>query len=250
MKPGWRVVAAAAAAYFFFLLATAPAAKILPLLRSQMPAVQLAGVGGSLWSGEAVQVNAGAVVLTEVKWSLRLLALFKGALEVDIDAQLDGRPIGARAGRGLFGGRYLQDVNGQLSAGRVLRLLNVKTMDIDGQLAVSLDAVEWDGAALPGVTGRLDWTPALVNRPIELNLGSARIDATVESGVTTGQLTASGGALTVQGEILLQPDGSYRLDANLKKQGAVPDAVDKFLSTFTEFRDDSYRLEWSDKLQF
>lgn len=251
MKPGWRAVAAGVAAYLVFLLMTAPANRLLAYIQPQLQGVQLAGVSGSIWSGEAAQVNAGAAQLTAVSWSWRPLALFKAALEVDIDAQLSGRPLSARAGRGVFTGSYLADVEGRLPAGELLRWMRLQQVNLDGHLEFSLDTVEWNANPVPAVSGNVAWVPAMVSHPIELNLGEVQLTTEMASGATEGQLTARGGALAVNdGRVSLQPDGRYQLNATVRKQGAVPVEVEQFLSTFAEFRDGGYLLEWSDQIKF
>ena len=90
----------------------------------------------------------------------------------------------------------------------------------------------------------------MVLAPIELNLGLGELTTAIESdGVTRGQLIANGGALTMQGEVTLQADGHYQLVGDVKKTGTVPQAVDKFLSTFAEAGNGGYRLEWSDQIK-
>ncbi len=123
-------------------------------------------------------------------------------------------------------------------------------VELDGQLEFDLDEVEFSPGSMPAVAGRLLWKPAMVLSPIELNLGLAELTTAIESdGITRGQLVANGGALTTRGEVTLQPDGKYQLVGDVKKSGAVPQAVDKFLTTFAEFGNGSYRLEWSDQIK-
>jgi hypothetical protein len=66
--------------------------------------------------------------------------------------------------------------------------------------------------------------------------------------VTRGRVEASGGALLVQGEVELNPDGNYRLEAQIQQKGDVPPQVSRFLSTFTEYKNGSYLFEWLDAL--
>ena len=101
---------------------------------------------------------------------------------------------------------------------------------------------------MPAVTGAATWTPARVSAPLEVALGSAQLDTVAEQGVTRGKLKASGGALLVDADVELNPDGVYRLDAQIQQKGDVPEAVTQFLSTFAEYKNGSYRLEWSDSL--
>lgn len=237
------------AAYILFLVVTAPAAKLIPYFQSQLQGVQLAGISGTLWSGQALQLNVPPVQLTQVSWQFRPLALLLGAVEFKLDGQLSGRALSASAGRGLLSGPYLADVTGSVPAAELMAWAGLGMVELDGQMDFVLDEVEFSGSNMPAVAGQLVWKPAMVLTPLELNLGLAELTTTIESGgITTGQLVANGGALTLQGAVTLQPDGQYQLTGDVKKAGAVPQAVDNFLSTFAEFKNGSYRLEWSDQI--
>jgi general secretion pathway protein N len=245
----WQGVLTGVAAYVFFLLVTAPAAKLLPLLQPRLEGVQLAGVDGSLWSGSAALVTANPVQLQDLQWRFRPLALLLGRAEVALEASWQGRPAAALAGKALFGAPYLADVSATVAAPDVLRWLRLKQLSVEGNLALQLARVQWAaGAVAPAVTGVATWTPARVSAPVELALGNAQLDTVADQGVTRGKLKASGGALLVDADVELKPDGAYRLDAQIQQKGDVPDAVVQFLSTFAEYRSGSYRLDWSDSL--
>jgi general secretion pathway protein N len=249
MKSWWRLLVAGLAAYAVFLVLSAPAAKLLPYLQARLPGVQFAAPSGTLWSGQAVRVGAGAVQLDRLRWRLRPLALFKGALEFSLDAELGGRPLTGRAGMGVFSGAYLSDVVGQVVASDLLYWTGMTQVKLDGQLDFAIDAIKGIGSGLPAVAGTISWSPARVLAPLELNLGQAQLVTQIESGATRGQLSASGGVLSGTGELTVNPDGNYALVAELQTKGSVPQAVDKFLATFAEFKDGKYRLEWSDQIK-
>lgn len=244
----WHGVLTGVVAYAVFLLATAPAAKLLPLLQPRLEGVQLAGVDGSLWSGSAALVTAKPVQLQDLQWRFRPLVLLLGRAEVALDASWQGQPATALAGKAVFGGPYLADVSATLPAQDVLRWLKVRQVSVDGKLALQLARVQWTAEKLPAVTGGIGWTPARVSAPLELVLGSAQLDTVAELGMTRGKLKASGGALLVDADVELNPEGAYRLDAQIRQKGDVPDEVTQFLSTFAEFSNGSYRLEWSASL--
>ena len=250
MKAGWKFLLVGVAAYVLFLFVTAPAAKLLPYFQPQMQGVRIAGVSGTLWSGSALQVSLPPVKLVSVDWQFEPLALLLGSVAFQLDGQLSGQPFSARAGRGLFAGPFLSDVTGSVPAVDLMYWVGVRMVELDGQLEFDLDEVEFSPGSMPAVAGRLLWKPAMVLSPIELNLGLAELTTAIESdGITRGQLVANGGALTTRGEVTLQPDGKYQLVGDVKKSGAVPQAVDKFLTTFAEFGNGSYRLEWSDQIK-
>jgi general secretion pathway protein N len=242
----WHGVALGVGAYLFFMVATAPAARVLPLLQPE--GVQLAGLEGSLWSGSAALVTVSPVQLQDLEWRFHPFALLLGRAEVTLDARLQGRPVSARVGDRLFGSRYLADVDATVGASDLLGWLRVNQIAAEGNLALELSEVRWPEGALPALTGTAAWTPARVSAPVELSLGTVRLDAAAEDGATSGKLSSSGGALLVDGDVRLEPDGAYRLDARIRQEGDVPDAVGRFLTTFADYDDGVYRLEWSDRL--
>ncbi len=250
MKAGLKFLPIGIVAYVLFLLITAPAAKIIPYFESQLQGVRLAGISGTLWSGRALQVSVPPVQLMHVGWQFKPLALLLGSVAFQLDGQLSGHTFSARAGRDLFSGPFLTDVTGSVPAVDLMYWAGLSAVELDGQLDFDIDDIEFSSGSVPAVAGQLIWKPAMVLSPIELNLGLAELTTAIESdGVTRGQLIVNGGALTMQGDVTLQSDGSYQLVGDVKKTGTVPQAVDRFLSTFAEFSNGSYRLEWSDQIK-
>jgi len=250
MKSLWRYLAAGIAAYGVFLLLSAPAARLLPYLLPPTQAVRLSGVSGTLWSGRAVQLTAGAVTVTDVTWRLRPLHLLLGSVEYGVNAQLGDQPLTARVGRGLFAGPYVSDLTAQLAAADVLYRAGLRQLGVDGRLSVDIDTIKGLAAGrLPAMAGTLKWAPARVLAPLVLDLGEVQLATQIVSGATQGRLTAAGGALTLDGELTINADGNYRLVGEVRKRAGVPQAVDRFLETFAEFKNGSYHLEWSDQIK-
>jgi general secretion pathway protein N len=237
-----------AVAYLLFLVMAAPAAKVLPLFQPRLQNIQLAGVEGSLWSGKAAQVDVSPLQLKDVRWSFRPFGLFVGRAVFNVRGQLQGQRIKAKVGSTLLGKPYLSDLRGRISANDLIYWLGLKPVQLDGQLDFHIDDVEWSESGLPAMAGTAWWSLARLVSPLELVLGNAQLETQIEDAVTRGKLQASGGALLVQADVELKPDGGYRFDANIQQKGDVPQVVLKFLSTFAEYKDGNYRLEWVDKL--
>jgi general secretion pathway protein N len=243
----WKGVLLGVVAYLLFLVGTAPAARILPF--ANLEGVQFSGVDGSIWFGSADTVTAPPLQLQQVQWRFHPLSLITGRAEATVVALLLGKPLSARLGTSLFGSRYLADVNATVVAAELTRWLRLQgQVSVAGDLAVDLDSVQWPEGEIPQITGKADWTTAQVDAPLELSLGTVQLDVEAEDGVTRGKLSSSGGALRVDADVELAPDGVYRMDARIQQTGEVPEAVVQFLSTLAEFRDGTYLLEWEDRL--
>ena len=248
MNPMWRSVLVGTVAYLLFLVMAAPAAKVLPLFQSQLQSIQLAGIEGSLWSGEAAQVDVSPLQLKDVRWSFRPFSLFVGRAEFKIHSQLEAQKIRAKVGSTFLGRPYLSDLRGRIRANDLLYWLGLKHVQLDGPLDFHIDDVQWPESGLPAMAGTAWWSLARLVSPLELVLGRAQLDTRIEDAVTRGTLQAMEGALLVQADVELKPDGAYRFDADIQQTGDVPQAAVKFLSAFAEYKDGNYRLEWADKL--
>ena len=248
MKLWWRGVLAGVAAYLLFLLMAAPAVKVLPLFQSRLQNIQLAGVEGSLWSGKAAQLDVSPLQLKDVHWSFRPFSLFVGRAEFKVRGQLQAQRIKAKVGSTLLGKPYLSDLRGRIRANDLFYWLGLKQVQLDGQLDFDIEDVEWSESGLPAMAGTASWSLAQLVSPVALVLGKVQLVTQIEDAVTRGRLETTGGALLVQADVELKPDGAYRFDANIQQKGDVPQAVSKFLSTFAEYKDGNYRLEWADKL--
>lgn len=248
MKSWLPLLAAGLAAYALFLALTLPAARVLPYLEQRLPDVDMQGVSGTLWSGQAARLNIAGVPLETVTWHWRPLGLLKGAVEFALKASLGGQPVAARVGTGLFAGRYASDIVGRVSAADALYWSGMTAVRLDGRFDILIDRVEGIGSGLPAAAGSVSWTPAKVLEPMELDFGKVHLETRIEDGRTLGNLKASGGALVFSGELTASPDGSYRIAGEARKKAALPQAVDGFLASFAEFSNGVYRLEWSDRV--
>ena len=246
MKPLWQGVLLGAVAYFLFIVTTAPAARIVSYVQPQ--GIHFSVIDGSLWSGSAALVNASPVQLTDVRWSFRPFALFVGQFEFAVEGQLQGRRIEAYIGSSFLGNPYVSDVRGRLAAKDLPGLLGQNQLQLGGELEFDIADVEWPESGYPALSGTVIWSQARVTGPVELELGKAQLETRIEDGVTRGQLETTGGPLLLQADVEMNSSGAYRLDAKLQQKGDVAQAVTQFLSTFAEYKDGTYLLEWSDAI--
>ena len=242
-----QTVAAGIVAWLVFLVATIPADRVLAFA-PPMPGVAIGSVQGTLWNGQANLVVAKGVQLDDVHWRYRPLSMFVGRFEFGLEGKLAGKPQRALAGKKFFGPLYLDDVQVSIPAAEVLYRMGMNKISVGGQLLLDLNDVRFSPAGIPMFGGQVQWAPAEVEAPLVLSLGTATMTTQNNGDVTAGNLVANGGALEVQANVTLEAGGAYRMDATIRENGEVPQAVTKFLSTFAEYENGSYRLEWSDNL--
>lgn len=242
-----QTVAAGVVTWLVFLVATIPADRVLAYA-PPIPGLGIGSVQGTLWSGQASHVVAKRVQLDNVRWRFRPLSMIVGRFEFGLEGKLAGKPQRALAGKEFFGSPYLDDVQVSIPAAEVLYRMGVNKISVGGQLLLDLDDVRFSPTGIPMFSGQVQWAPAEVEAPLVLSLGTATMTTQNNGDVTVGDLVANGGVLQVQAEVALEAGGAYRLDATIRENGEAPQAVTKFLTTFAEYENGSYRLEWSDNL--
>ncbi len=72
--------------YLLFLLVTLPAAWLWQLA-PKVPGVELKGISGTLWQGQAAQMSAAGRQLEQVSWELHPAQLLTGQLAVSVRVQ-------------------------------------------------------------------------------------------------------------------------------------------------------------------
>jgi len=245
MRVVWRWLLPGIVAYVLFLAVNAPATWLAAQLQSRAPAVQLAGVRGSLWSGEADRVNVQGVQLQTLHWRWRPLALFTGRLEFALDGRFQGEAVHSRAGITLAGRPYLRSTGGRLAVQDLVVWFSRAPVELAGTLELDLERVDFPQPGLPVIEGRLVWPQARIVAPLELDLGQVVLTLAPNDGRTRGPLVAQGGRLLVEGELSFDASGMYELEAGLRANGRLPDAVSTLLESLAEYRDGRWYLELS-----
>ncbi len=220
----WILVALGVLAFVALLVATLPASLMVRFLP---PTVQMAGLSGSVWSGNAERVIFQRRELGSVRWNCKVLPLFSGRLRCEI---------------------ALERVDGRLDA--VVTAQRGELVDIEdahGSLPV---AMLGEGIAAPGWTGNADlsierlrlargWPVAISGGAVfrglrapgargleignyELTLGEGEVG----SNALSGRIRDLGGPFRVRGTISLKPDRSYLLQGDI---APGPGADERFL---------------------
>jgi hypothetical protein len=68
------------------------------------PGINLAGISGSVWNGEARQARSGSIYLQDLRWRIKPLSLFTGKLDYQVEGSppsgfIDGRLTLSMAGK-------------------------------------------------------------------------------------------------------------------------------------------------------
>lgn len=254
MKRLFGYIALGVFTYLLFVVSTLPAQQALglaaPRLKSQGVSLSASGVDGSAWSGRAAILSVNGVGLQSVHWELSPLALLSGRLGGDWSFQWQGARAEGHASAAADGEARLEAVRARFLAAELGALLPLP-VSLGGEFALELERLELNGGRPVAAKGELLWRGAALRAPLEAALGDVHLVLSPrEKGGIEGQISDGGGPLKIEGEVSLEPNGSYRLNALLgTRPGADASLKDNLPMVGQRMSDGRYRVVFNGRLK-
>lgn len=209
--PRWRLWLLGIAAYLIFLLAGLPAAYLTSWISTHVSGLQLAGVSGSLFAGEAEDARYGRTDLGQVQWDFDWWAPFTGTLGYRFHAHGDDHDLQGRVDDGL-GGLHLHDLKGRMLVATLDTWLPLPTNSLSGSVVLDLKQLRAKGGKLQSAEGRVELDDALMHWPTSYTLGSFRMDLTpAAAGGVDAAIADVASPLKLQASVTLAPEGQYQV---------------------------------------
>lgn len=218
--PRYRLAILGIAAYLLFLLTLFPASTAWSWFSPKGSPLQLQGISGSVWQGDAAAASWRGQSIGTLHWDLKLLPLFLGKLGAGFSLQsaqgyLQGE---ARAPLG-FGSVQLSGLKGQFPLAEIMPLMPRMPIPVGlaGTASLDISQLQVDlGTLAAHAEGRLNWHGAEVLSPQAFKMGNLQADLTTDDkGVLAAQLKDIGGPLKLDGQFQLRPDRSYSLSGTV-----------------------------------
>lgn len=214
--------------YTFFLLITLPASVAYGFLAPKH--FQVSGIEGTLWSGQANQVQAKGIPLEKLQWQLNALSFLVGSVSVDVKFQ-DDTTMGEGNIRIALGGEMtLQDWQIRFPAQLLMPLLYGLPIALDGQLSGKIFHLVIDPGQAFILEGRVVWQDAGLTAPNELRLGDLQLTMEPDDQGSKGVLADQGGPLLAEGVLHIGADGKYSLQAQLAARSTAHKSLQQALS--------------------
>lgn len=209
----------------------APAALLYAGLRTRLPELQLLGVDGSIYEGQAAALRLNDTGLLErLHWRLRLSDLLLARLGVELGAS-GSTVLDTHLSRSLTALRA-QDLRLSGPLKPWLGVFGQAYVPVDGQLNAELPLLRLEHNWPRDASGKLQlqnlaWT--LARDPVVL--GSFQADLSREGEDVVALIHTLGGPLEVNGDARARGDYSYELHLQLKPKADAPPLVLSFLSS-------------------
>jgi len=178
-------------------------------------------LSGTLWQGSCSGLNAYAISVGDLDWTLHPLRLLIGRLDLDLALDAAGRLTRGRVELGLGGRISAHALKGTLPLDRQwfpqLATLPGATADFD------IDSLLYDGRRLADLIGRIDVHGL---RSDGTALGDYRLLFAGGGDDPVARLSDLGGPFSVEGTLKLTREPGYVLEGRVAaRPGAPPDTV-------------------------
>jgi general secretion pathway protein N len=232
-KTGRRLIYLGVLAYLVFLLHALPASflthYILPSVKIAR-GVNLQGVRGSIWQGQAADARINNFSLGKLQWNVRSWGLLLGKLKLNLKFGQNNVRGNGYVSLGLGGSLAAEDVNMQFPAETLMPLMYGYPISIAGDLRGNLKEVAIERGRVLQAQGRIVWQNAAIRAPQNIDMGDFLV--TLEP-VNLGSkiVIKDQGQGQVQAEITvyLKGSGEYRMNGWMKARDAGQQSITEAL---------------------
>lgn len=243
----YRRVSVLAAALVIALLVTRAPASLLG--NALPPAVNVTGLAGTVWKGEAAYVEiplqAKPFALGRTSWTLNPMGLFFGDV-IRLRSDWGSQTVDVSIRPALNGSFDVNDAQLRIDLGWLRQLL---PFYVGGQLKADLASLTFTSDGRPTTAnGRVVWENATW-RAVggDVSLGSYAVDVTTSDEGIRATIITLKGALEVDGSVTIVGD-SYRVMANLSGPAARNEAFQQAIALLAVPNGSGYRIELSGTL--
>lgn len=243
----YRRVSVLAAALVIALLVTRAPASLLG--NALPPAVNVTGLAGTVWKGEAAYVEiplqAKPFALGRISWTLNPMGLFFGDV-IRLRSDWGSQTVDVSVSPALNGSFDVNDAQLRIDLGWLRQLL---PFYVGGQLKADLASLTFTSDGRPTTAnGRVVWENATW-RAVggDVSLGSYAVDVTTSDAGIRATIITLKGALEVDGSVTIVGD-SYRVMANLSGPAVRNEAFQQAIALLAVPNGSGYRIELSGTL--
>lgn len=237
--------------YLLFLLLNLPAQHALGWAgKGGALPLSVAGVSGTVWSGEAENASYQRIPLGQIKWRFKPLSLLGGRIGYTVTLKDAGQQLSGIVKAGMGGSYRLQELQGLLSADRLPQLMNLPRVGIAGKIDMNQLDLDISDGHLTSAQGRIRWQDASVVSPIALKVGDLQADLTTDdNGRIKAQIKNLGGTTVINAEAGLNSDGNFQFDGSIKPGDATDPGLTGALKAIGRSKPDgSFQLKYSGKI--
>ena len=192
------------------------------------------GAQGTIWSGSASLVRVNGIDIMSARWSLKPLYLLLGKARASLEfIYLEGRGSGD-VSISLGQNIQLSDVEFNVPADQLTQQFANGFVGLDGDLSVQIDRLNYQigETFVQGLSGYVGWQKSAVAYPLSGSFGniSIALSQDAQSDLLQAEVSNQGGEVSVDGTASLGASFAYSVDAVLKPNANISEALEDTLA--------------------
>jgi len=208
------------------------------------PTINLAGISGSVWKGEAGHAKSGSVYLQGLSWRIKPLSLFTGEPEYRVEASPARGFIDGQVALSLSGRMTISDLRGSLP----LELLEgpVGIRGLRGTLTLQFERLTIENEIPVAAIGHLEVSNLVAPNIHRSSIGGYRAEFFTQDVGIVASVEDTDGLIDVAGSLQLSPDRTYQFVAQIAAKNNTPANIKqqlKYLGSANERGQHELRLE-------
>lgn len=237
-----RFIVAGLFAFLLVLVVTFPARVAYQLF---VPAeVQLSGISGSIWNGQAKEGIAGGAYLRNLGWKFQPASIMRGKLAYLTSADPGAGAMHAIVAVSMDGTLSLADLYGSVPLDLVHQAF--QQSGIRGDMTLRFDSLSIKDGLPVDANGSITVTDFHAPVLSASEIGDFRADFTTSDNGITGTVQDESGVLDVEGTIKLLADRSYVFLGQVAPTAQTPQSITnqlQFLGSANERGQRPFRFE-------
>jgi len=212
-RPVIRYSIIACLLYVAFVLLLVPADRIYAVFKDYISLpLKLYQIEGTLWKGRAGVVQINTERLESVSWDFQPHALLLGRIEIKSAFEKDGGYLNAVIGRRVNGDLYAKNADAKFPASVIEPLLSRIPLGLTGELSITINTMNVSSNIISALDGDIHWRDAGIGQPSNIDVGNfVMVLETTDDGIKGVLNNTDEGPLQVDGLLVLNPDGTYKL---------------------------------------
>ncbi|MEM7431695.1 MAG: type II secretion system protein N [Pseudomonadota bacterium] len=200
-----RLIIIGCAVFFIGLVVTFPARVAYQWFGANP--VQVSGISGTVWNGNADVVNANGFTLTDLAWRMKPLQLFLGSAAFSIDSNVTGGTVTGDISIGIGGDVTASNIEAFVPLSNLQNAL--RTPGLQGAASAKFSELRLENNQLVGAVGTLNIANLISPLVSRAPIGGYRMEFQETDNGIIASVEDTGGVLDVAGNLNLQPDGAY-----------------------------------------
>lgn len=205
-----------AISYFIALIAQIPAGYLYQQLVPKKMPVIITHLEGSLWSGQAQQLQYQDIKLGPIQWHINWQPLLSGKIGYHLTWQMNKQKSSADITADQHQNIWIKDLQSQIPLTTLSPLLKSMGLKLSGSVYIDMPEIHIHARKLITASGLIETHPTNIHAQQEIKLGRMLIKVDNQKDNINAKLTSDSKIIDIRSNTRLKPSGQFRTTGSIK----------------------------------